>query len=88
MGEKETILIHTHGGSTEMGPKKWQLLYFLEKETINLWEILSFLSLQTVKEDRIWVTAYKIVLQFCYNDYSGYITIVYNDYKMIVWTFT
>lgn len=40
MGEKETILIHTNGGSTEMGPKtwpkKWQLLYFLNKETINL----------------------------------------------------
>ena len=64
MGEKETILIHTYGGSTEMGPKKWpkkwQFLYFLDKETINLPEILSFLSLQTVKQDRIWVTAYKI----------------------------
>ena len=49
MGENETILIHTYGGSTEMGPKKWpkkwQLLYFLDKETINLPEILSFLSL-------------------------------------------
>lgn len=35
MGEKETILIHTYGGSTEMGPKKWpkwQLLYFLDKQ--------------------------------------------------------
>ena len=26
MGEKETILIHTHGGLTEMGPKKWPKL--------------------------------------------------------------
>ena len=40
-GEKKQILIHVHGGRIEMGLRSCQsrqILYFLDKEKINVWE--------------------------------------------------
>lgn len=60
MGEKK-ILIHTHRGSTEMGPKKWQLFILFRERNNKFVRNFKFFKLADKIE---FVTAYKIVHNF------------------------